>query len=292
MSRVEKLLFGLDLANMQGLEIGALNHPIVDRSHSGIRYLDHLDTAGLREKYRDNPTVDIETIVDVAFVHQAGTLSDTVAGARFDYVVASHVAEHVPDLIGWLQQVAQILKPEGVLALAVPDMRFSFDGRRQPSTIVDALDAHLAGLQRPSFRQALDYQQYVTVAGDAGWLERLWQDPALARQVPLLHPNRIRSLGVAELRRYHRAMAEGLYIDAHCWVWTPASLLEIWTEMAHLDLLPYTLRSFETTQPGSNEFLLTLRRLPDAADDDIERARRREQVLASLQPAIEATAGL
>lgn len=285
MSRVEKLLGGLDLDGMQGLEIGALDRPVVDPACTGIRYLDHLDTPGLREKYRDDVNVDIEAIVNVSFVHQGGALADAVGDVRFDYVVASHVAEHVPDLIGWLQQAADILKPDGVLALAVPDMRYTLDGQRRLSSIIDVLDAHLGAHQRPSFRQVLDHHLNVTVAGEAGWLSKLWQDPALAAQVPRIRPHLTRNLGLGELRRYHQAIADGLYMDVHCWVWTPASMLELLGEMAWLDLMPFLLRSFHTTQRDENEFVLTLRKLPALPSDAGLRERRRQQVLASLQAA-------
>ena len=36
-------------------------------------------------------------------------------------ILASHVVEHVPDLVGYLNQVADILIPGGVLRLAVPE---------------------------------------------------------------------------------------------------------------------------------------------------------------------------
>ncbi len=44
-----------------------------------------------------------------------------------DLLVASHVIEHVPDLITWLREIASVLKPTGQARLAIPDRRYTFD---------------------------------------------------------------------------------------------------------------------------------------------------------------------
>lgn len=46
---------------------------------------------------------------------------------RFNWTVSSHVMEHVPDPIGWLSEIFEVLKPGAVLSLALPDKKFCFD---------------------------------------------------------------------------------------------------------------------------------------------------------------------
>ena len=54
-SRREFLLKAVDVAQLKGLEIGALNNPLVKKEDLGARgeifYLDHLPTNELRDKY-------------------------------------------------------------------------------------------------------------------------------------------------------------------------------------------------------------------------------------------------
>ncbi len=136
-----------------GVEIGALNRPAVTRDDADVRYLDHVDTAGLRRKYHDDPAVDVSQIVDVDHVWQGEPLSTVIGDdARLDFFVASHVIEHVPNLIGWLNEVHGVLRPGGRLLLIVPDKRFTFDARRRCTELTDVIEDYLEDRRRPSCR--------------------------------------------------------------------------------------------------------------------------------------------
>ena len=96
MGRIETLRSGLDLGSMTGIEIGPLLQPVVTRSEGDIIYVDHLDTELLKAKYADDQNVDTSKIVSVDAVWGSQTLSQAV-GRLVDYVIAPHVAEHVPE---------------------------------------------------------------------------------------------------------------------------------------------------------------------------------------------------
>ncbi|MSP89274.1 MAG: hypothetical protein EXQ92_10765 [Alphaproteobacteria bacterium] len=90
-------------ADSVGIEIGALDRPLIARSDADIRHVDHLDTAGLRDKYQLDTSVNCEGIVDVSYVWSNGSLRQAVGpDIFFDFAVASHVIEHAPNLIQWL----------------------------------------------------------------------------------------------------------------------------------------------------------------------------------------------
>ena len=112
MGRIEKLRSGLDLGRMTGIEIGPLLQPVVTKSEGDIIYIDHLDTESLKAKYADDQNVDTSKIVSVDAVWGSQTLSQAV-GRLVDYVIAPHVAEHVPDLVGWLGEIREALRPAG-----------------------------------------------------------------------------------------------------------------------------------------------------------------------------------
>ena len=48
-----------------------------------------------------------------------------------DFVIASHVLEHLPFPLAALRQWYEVLRPGGVLLLKIPDKRYTFDLRRR-----------------------------------------------------------------------------------------------------------------------------------------------------------------
>lgn len=247
-------LFSLiDVARQRGLEIGALNRPIVTRQMGPVEYVDRAPRADLQAWYGGHD-VDPEKIVEVDHVWGDQSLLECVGGARvYDYLVASHVIEHVPDVFGWLGEISSVLADGGLGLFFVPDKRHTFDVLRRTSASGDFADAYLRRLRRPDARQIFNHV-YDTRALDAD----ITLDDAMLTE-------RARS-GLAICRRSQEA---GEYIDVHCWVFTPRSLLEALDLASRLDILPFEVAALE---PGHGEFFLALRRLPDRLDADARRA--------------------
>jgi SAM-dependent methyltransferase len=88
----------------------------------------------LERHYRDMNVSDIRApdVID------DGERLATIADATRDFVVANHFLEHCEDPIAALENMLRVLKPGGVLFLAVPDKRFTFDAPR-PVTTIDHL---------------------------------------------------------------------------------------------------------------------------------------------------------
>ena len=154
-----ELLLGSVPTSSRIIEVGPSVNPVAPRSRGwNSASIDHLDRAGLRVKYATHPGVDIIEPVD--FVWTSGLLSDAVPAEQhgsFDVFLASHVIEHTPDLIGFLDAAQVLLKPEGVVVLAVPDKRYCFDYFQPPTTTGQVLDAHAKHRQRHSGERAFDH---------------------------------------------------------------------------------------------------------------------------------------
>lgn len=54
-------------------------------------------------------------------VHTGTLETASIAPGSIDAVIASHVLEHVPDPVGFLQQVARVMSDDAVLVLALPN---------------------------------------------------------------------------------------------------------------------------------------------------------------------------
>lgn len=256
MNRLDILRRDIDVANGNGLEIGPLASPIVTPDLGRIRYVDHASTEELRRKYASDPAVDENAIMTVDFVWGEKTLAEAVgAAAPFDYVVASHVLEHVPDLVGWLNEVRDVLRPGGRLSLCMPDNRYTFDVRRRTSSLAEVVEARLLGLRRPAVRATFDhFYWHVDVDTFALWRgERGHDDPP---------PDVETAMALA------RAAAEtDMYVDTHAWVFTDAGFVELIGELMRMDLIDLRFVSFTPVRTNEFEFFVTLERPAEEAPD-------------------------
>ncbi len=269
----------IDVVGGHGLEIGPLHSPRVGKDQGDVRYLDHATTEELRVKYSTNeqtrPHLDELVEVDIVADGRRRLAEVTAGQGPFDYVIASHLLEHLPDPVGWLQQVAEILTDGGVLSLVIPDKRFSFDTNRTPTEISEWVDAYLRGLTTPSFRQLYDFLANVTTIDGSVDTAGLWAGTASYEGVvrdDVPDPD----AAAFEVCLEHRKT--GGFIDVHCGVYTPASFLQLYEALVRLGLCSFTIASFTPTAVDTLEFFVTLAKLPDGLDD----ADRRERQLASI----------
>jgi SAM-dependent methyltransferase len=259
MDRKTRLLANLNLDGV-GLEIGPLDKPLVLRSpKTSIYYADYASREQLQLKSSEDLSVNIQAIPTIDFTVKS--LSDYSAiDKRFDYIIASHVIEHVPNFVGWLEKLLALLQPTGRLALAIPDKRYMFDYFRPLSTLGDALEAYFEGRQRPTFRQVFDghggaRQVDTTLAWEEG-----------VTQAPLCFDRHT----VMQLAK--DALFKGEYSDCHCWVFTYESFIEMLNDLNDLGILAAQVVSKAPPEPYSNEFQITLEKksntlIPDSLID-------------------------
>lgn len=254
--RTEFLRSLIDTAG-SGLEIGPSYNPLLPKSAGfDVRTVDYTDADGLRAKYRDNPHVDIAMIEQVDFVVTDRGLASTVGGdARFDYIVASHVIEHTPDMLGFLKDCEVLLKPEGVLLLAVPDKRHCFDVLHPWSSTGAVLQAHLDGRQRPSPGAIWDDRASNAVRGGAiGW--------------PIGGADPLRFfLDLPEaLQAFAKDTAHGQYVDVHVWRFLPSSFRLIVHDLHAMGQIALRENAFHDSV--GNEFYVTMSRSGRGPDVD------------------------
>jgi hypothetical protein len=259
-----------DFSTGRGLEIGPLHRAIVPRDEADVDYVDVLDREGLLEHYATDDSVVLDDIpeIDYPLIQPDGTalgLADAArAGAPYDWVVASHVIEHVPDVIGWLDEVGQLASDDARLVLVVPDRRYCFDVIRQPTSVGQMIQAHLDGDSRPSARAVYDYFSGA-VAYD---IKELW------RGVPSTYADRVYSLAAADEKL--EESLRGTYVDAHVWLWTPQSFLEQMHELRVTGRSSWLVERMLPTEAHGLEFCVVLRRVPrkgDASADHSDEVR-------------------
>jgi predicted SAM-dependent methyltransferase len=256
-TRRDRLLTNLDLRNMAGLEIGALASPLVKPSEGNIFFVDHADTQAIRRKYaNEKHWVNVEDIVEVDAVWGEQTLQECIGHSKkVDYVIASHVIEHVPDLITWLAEIHEVLTSGGSLRLAVPDRRYTFDYLRNESRLSDALEAYLLRARRPLPRFIIEHRHMARVVDvTSAWRGKL--------DVSELHPH---SSVVSGLEAAKDSIVNGAYHDTHCWIFTPISFANLFYQLAELDLVGFACERFFETPRNVFEFYVHLSPSADKA---------------------------
>jgi SAM-dependent methyltransferase len=108
-----------------------------------VTYVDRMTVDELRKQY---PELADKPLTHVDVVDNGETL-EKFAAASQDFVIANHFLEHAQDPIGTLQNQLRVLKPGGVLYLAVPNRHFTFDKDRPPTTWEHMLRDHVEGPQ-------------------------------------------------------------------------------------------------------------------------------------------------
>ena len=241
-----------DLNNLQGLEIGALSSPIVDRERDKqnykISYLDHLSTPDLKDKYRSDASVNIDEIVLVDFVCPDGDIVKAVGQTKFDYVVASHVVEHSPNFLEFLSAIFDILKPGGMAFFVVPDKRFTFDANRPLTSFGTVLERYLSGEIKPGV--AAVYDHFATAnAVDA---DKVWAGLTDPSTSPLL-TSQVYAWEAANNVKEH-----GAYFDVHVNIFTPYNFFKIIESAVVHDVVMFEVENFQDTLPGQLEFMVAL----------------------------------
>jgi SAM-dependent methyltransferase len=238
------------------IEIGPSYNPIAPKADGwNTKTLDHTTREGLMSHYRGQPGVNVNRIEDVDFIWTGGYLTDAVPKAlhgTFDAFIASHVIEHTPDLIGFLEAAAALLKPDGVVILAVPDKRYCFDYFQPLTTTGQLLAAHAERRSRHTRRIAFDHVAYA-VRNDGGGA---WGQHAVG-EMGFFHP-------IEEARKlFDSISANDNYVDLHAWRFTPASFELLLLELARLGATDLRVESI--TPANGCEFFAWLRRGGGAA---------------------------
>jgi SAM-dependent methyltransferase len=140
-----------------GLEIGALQRPLPVPDRCTVTYVDRMPLAELLLHYPELRGLPIQK---PDLVDDGETLRLVAPGSQ-QFVVANHFLEHCENPIEALATFARVLAPGGVLYMAVPDKRFTFDIDR-PATPYDALaDAFERGVRRDRDAQYVEWAAYV-----------------------------------------------------------------------------------------------------------------------------------
>jgi predicted SAM-dependent methyltransferase len=154
----------------EGIEIGAASLPLRVPPKVRVRYVDNLARDELIAQSGEGflgRGIDMDAIPQTDVIDDAQTLS-TFADDSLDFVVASHVLEHLEDPIGALKNFARVTRRDGIIFLILPDARHTFDYLRDRTTIGHVLRDHEEGPHTSRMHHYAEWAEYIEGIGPAG----------------------------------------------------------------------------------------------------------------------------
>lgn len=206
----------------RGMEIGALNCPYPVPDGVEVLYSDVLTPEQIDASYPGSKHPDIVS---------NGESFPTIADGSLDFVIANHVLEHVNDPIGTIAEWHRILKAGGILLMAIPDKRFTFDSGRERTTLAHMISDHESDL-RPEDLNIPHLQDWAT------HVEHLEE-------------------GSDEWRQWVGSqIREGYSVHNH--VWVMEDILELLDYLRKQHGAAFRIARSNDTRPGDMEFILAL----------------------------------
>ena len=235
-SREEKVFHLLDKKGA-GLEIGPSHNPIAPKAKGfNVHILDHASAAELRNKYQGHG-VNLDNIEEVDFVWHGEPFPELIGKTGcYDWIIASHVIEHVPNFVSYIQQCETLLKPNGILSLVIPDKRYCFDYFSPITSTGNVLDAYAEKRVRPSHGQIFDHIANASkLNGNIAWADGLGGADELVHTFAEAQAHWMRSRSTDD------------YIDVHCWRFTPVSFRLLISDLSNLGLINLEIKTeFDT----------------------------------------------
>lgn len=206
-----------------GIEVGALHSPLKVPANAKVSYVDRMSISDLKKHYSN---FDEHELVKVDIVDN-GEFLLKIPDASVDFVIANHMIEHCQNPILTIQNYLRVLKVGGIIYMAVPDKRYSFDSER-PLTSLDHLIRDYK--EGPQWSQEAHFEEWV-------------------RLVEKTNTNEVE-------KRIQQLLAIDYSIHFH--VWTQEKFMELLLychEQAQLSL------EIELIQKSLNEFITVIRKI-------------------------------
>lgn len=252
LSKIQKVLHLIEKSGL-GLEVGASYRPMAaKRDGWNVEIADHACAEELREKYAAWG-VDGSLIEEVDhLVDDRGLFAAINDEGRYDFIIASHVIEHVPNPVQFLIDCQRLLKEGGILSLVVPDKRFCFDTLKPISTTGDFLQAYLEG--RTKHTPGTIFDAYALHVKKGSLL--VWPGDSSGSKLSFGHTVREAKALVDEY------VQTGRFVDVHAWQFVPESFKMILSDLVELELLTFESAAFFDTV--DHQFYISLRKSKDA----------------------------
>lgn len=251
----EELSYYIKNRKSRILELGPLNRPLLNRGeYRNYFFADIRSTEEIKKLYTGNDylkrtgiKIDLSSIIDIDYVIK-GSYKQTFKNVKkFDYVIVSHVLEHIPDILNFFIDIQNVLNKDGQIIILYPDKRFSFDYFRTDSKFSDIYDVWQNNKSKVG-SQVLDFYSNVIPENDP---IKFWNKKY---KVKMSSGKNIKK----NLKAYKDTIKGSFEGDAHYWPFSDYGFIKFIRDCKMYDIFPFSLVKFVPTQFNSQEFVVIL----------------------------------
>ena len=259
------------------LELGPLNRPIADKSiYPNAFYCDVRSTEDVRKLYSGNDyleatgiKVDPESIMTIDYVVQESYEKTFQNVEKFDCVIASHVLEHMGDLIFALRDISTVLTPGGLFYIVYPDKRYCFDHFRTSASFRDAYNVFRNGSSENA-SMVLDFYYSVVSENNPAFF---WRNDGILNFLP-------KESFENAVDHYEKALNGVRMDDVHYWPFSDMDFLKFLYDCTRAKLIPFRCVAFWPCLQNDQQFIVVLQH-------DLDVMSQPEQALRELEKRME-----
>jgi SAM-dependent methyltransferase len=241
-----------------GIEIGGSYLPIpVDTRCCSVQYVDKMtasEIASLFPEVQGYSIVETDIICDVAKKGLSPFADETL-----DFVIASHLIEHLPNPLGFIKDCGRVLRQDGILYLVIPDKRFTFDRDRETTP--------LAHIVQDMKHNAQDVEE----SHLPDWLRHI-RNTALPEDVG----------------ERNRVVKWELDRSIHVHVWTWEGMVEFLRYMIIQERMSWELCEFYLPKKDLDEVIFVLRKVPRLPEECLAQFDSSVETLLAREDAMKA----
>lgn len=281
MNRIDALRYRVNPGD-RGIEIGPWNNPIAPKAEGYLTIAaDVYDTDYLKERGLKDPSISNESlsrIEPVDVVLKQG-LHDSVSPFlqkqcihELGFIISSHNIEHLPDPLSFLIDCEKLLKPLGVLNLAIPIASRCFDAMREPTTCGRIIDSYDQRKKTPSFGDIIDQRTSAvfTKKGDeitAVEPNNVRVNDLVTRSNPLNTPS-------SDYRDKIFKRFGDSYVDTHVSTFNPYSFELIFNDLCAFGYMKNMRITSIRCNDDSQEFIVNIEKTEKPRDDFLSQESR------------------
>lgn len=154
-TKINRLGAGYTYIKGTGIEVGAMDLPLRVSKDANVLYFDRCSK---EESAKIFPEI-AKNLVDVSLIGDGETL-DSLESNSYDFIIGNHIIEHMQNPILTIKNMLRVIKSGGVVFMAMPDKRYTFDIDRELTTMEHFCKDYEEGCEWSEHEHYLDFVKH------------------------------------------------------------------------------------------------------------------------------------